>query len=55
MSARFRKAVSVAESFARGKELFPRQRIYLCNWFVKLVKPGKEIPSDQVQCHVPMK
>ncbi len=33
----------------------PRERIYLCNWFVKLVKPGKELPADQVQCHVPMK
>lgn len=34
---------------------FPRQRIYLCNWYVKLVKPGKELPDNHVQCHVPMK
>jgi len=33
----------------------PRHRIYLCNWFVKIVKPGKEQPKDQVQCHVPIK
>lgn len=33
----------------------PKQQVYLCNWFVKLVKPGKEIPNDQVQAHVPMK
>lgn len=34
---------------------FPRQRILLCNWYVKLVKPGKELPSNHFQCHVPMK
>ena len=32
-----------------------QRKIYLCNWFVKIVKPGKEQPNDQVQCHVPMK
>lgn len=31
------------------------EQVYLCNWFVKLVRPGKEQPNDQVQCHVPMK
>ena len=34
---------------------FPRQRILLCNWYVKLVKPGKDLPSNHFQCHVPMK
>ncbi len=32
-----------------------RHKIYLCNWFVKLVKPGTELLPNQVQCHVPMK
>ena len=32
----------------------PKQEIYLCNWYVKLVRPGKPIPEDQVQCHVPL-
>ena len=31
------------------------ERIYLCNWYVYLVKPGKELPGNQVQCHVPMR
>ncbi|XP_019860599.1 PREDICTED: 39S ribosomal protein L23, mitochondrial-like [Amphimedon queenslandica] len=33
----------------------PAPKIYLCDWFVKLVKPGRELPKDHVQCHVPMK
>ena len=35
--------------------LCPQERLYLCNWYVKLVRPGKELPKNQVQCHVPMK
>lgn len=31
------------------------ERIYLCNWYVYLVKPGKELPDNQVQCHVPIR
>ena len=33
----------------------PREQIYLCNWFVKLVRPGRELPNNEVQCRVPMK
>ena len=55
MSRRFRKAYEYARACARGRPPYPKERIYLCNWYVKLVKPGKEIPSNQVQCHVPMK
>eukprot|EP00794_Sanderia_malayensis_P001299 gene1299-1436_t len=29
-------------------------RIFLSNWFVKIVRPGKELPKDQVQMHVSM-
>ena len=55
MSRRFRKAYQLARACAKGKPPFPKERIFLCNWYVKLVKPGKEIPNNQVQCHVPMK
>ncbi|CAI8051265.1 39S ribosomal protein L23, mitochondrial [Geodia barretti] len=47
MATAARKVSSAALSF-------PRQRIYLCNWYVKLVKPGNELPNNHVQCHVPM-
>ncbi len=36
-------------------KLYPKEMIYLCNWYVKLVRPGKEIPDDQFQCVVPLK
>ena len=55
MSRQFRKAYEYARACAQGSPPYPKKRIYLCNWYVKLVKPGKEIPSNQVQCHVPMK
>ena len=55
MSRQFRKAYEYARACARGRPPRPKERLYLCNWYVKLVKPGKEIPSNQVQCHVPMK
>ena len=55
MSRQFRKAYEYARACARGRPPRPKERIYLCNWYVKLVKPGKEIPNNQVQCHVPMK
>ncbi|XP_068710388.1 large ribosomal subunit protein uL23m-like isoform X2 [Montipora capricornis] len=29
-------------------------RIFLCNWYVKIVRPGREIPDNTVQFHVPM-
>jgi hypothetical protein len=51
----FRKAYEYARACARGRPPHPKERIYLCNWYVKLVKPGKEIPTNEVQCHVPMK
>jgi hypothetical protein len=51
----FRKAYEYARACARGRPPHPKERIYLCNWYVKLVKPGKEIPNNEVQCHVPMK
>ena len=47
MATAARKVSSAALSF-------PRQRIYLCNWYVELVKPGNELPNNHVQCHVPM-
>ena len=55
MSRQFRKAYEYARACAIGRPPRPKERIYLCNWYVKLVKPGKEIPNNQVQCHVPMK
>ena len=43
-------------SYSRGVVRFPRlqARIFLPNWFVKVVRPGKEIPENQVQMHVSM-
>ena len=32
-----------------------RRSIFLPNWYIKMVKPGKVLPKDQVQFHVPMK
>lgn len=29
-------------------------RIFLCNWYMKIVRPGREIPENTVQFHVPM-
>ena len=29
-------------------------RIFLPNWFIKVVRPGNEQPSDTVQLHVPL-
>ncbi|KAJ7330197.1 54S ribosomal protein L23, mitochondrial [Desmophyllum pertusum] len=29
-------------------------RIFLCNWYMKVVRPGKELPDNVVQFHVPM-
>lgn len=29
-------------------------RIFLTNWFVKIVRPNKELPEDTVQMHVAM-
>ncbi|XP_057313183.1 39S ribosomal protein L23, mitochondrial-like [Hydractinia symbiolongicarpus] len=29
-------------------------RIFLPRWFVKVVRPGKDIPDDTVQLHVPL-
>lgn len=29
-------------------------RIFLCNWYMKVVRPGKEQPDNVVQLHVPM-
>ncbi|RMX41918.1 hypothetical protein pdam_00006635 [Pocillopora damicornis] len=29
-------------------------RIFLCNWYMKLVRPGRELPENTVQFHVPM-
>ncbi|CAH3014933.1 unnamed protein product [Porites evermanni] len=29
-------------------------RIFLCNWYMKIVRPGRELPDNTVQFHVPM-
>ena len=54
-SARFRNAIRISKLCAQGRPPFPKEMIYLCNWYVKLMKPGKEIPKDQFQCVVPLK
>jgi len=53
--ARFRNAIRTSKLCSKGTPPFPKEMIYLCNWYVKLVRPGKEIPQDQFQCIVPMK
>ena len=55
MSNSFKRGVKLAELCAKGKPPFERERINLCEWYIKLVRPGKEIPDDQFQCIVPMK
>lgn len=29
-------------------------RIFLCNWYMKVVRPGRDLPENTVQFHVPM-
>jgi len=55
MSKSFKNAIRVAELCAKGTPPFERERIQLCNWYVTLVRPGKELPDDQFQCIVPLK
>lgn len=55
LTSRGQEQMAASGRMAAAAFAFPRQRIYLCNWYVKLVKPGKELPDNHVQCHVPMK
>ena len=55
MSKSFKNAIRVAELCAKGTPPFERERIHLCNWYVTLVRPGKELCDDQFQCIVPIK
>ena len=54
MSKSFKNALRVAELCAKGTPPFARETIHLCNWYVTLVRPSKELPEDQFQCKVPM-
>lgn len=48
--------LSMAGASAVGRSVRRHQRkIFLCEWYVKLVRPGRELPDNLVQCHVPMK
>lgn len=40
----------------RHRVRYPRlqARIFLPEWFMKVVRPGKEIAKDTVQFHVPL-
>lgn len=55
LTSRGQEQMAASGRMAAAAFAFPRQRMYLCNWYVKLVKPGKELPDNHVQCHVPMK
>jgi large subunit ribosomal protein L23 len=35
--------------------VFRQARICLPNWYVKVVRPGKELPENEVMLHVPLK
>ena len=54
LKSRLQKKSNMA--YSRNLVRNPRlqARIFLPNWFVKIVRPGKDLPENQVQMHVSM-